>query len=382
MIPNLTPTQKIVHKKQLLCAKFSVYKNIKRVCMRMRWVVVCVAVGMLGWWVFSSTFSEKPEDSAALNQLMVTVVAPEARIVGDAVNVTGMTVAREEVLVMGEIPNVRVMQVFADAGDAVVQGQKLAALDDASVRLQRDQASSDFARAQDEFKRTLPLAKSRIVSERALVEKRTVMEAAKARLQEAELNVRRSLVVAPTSGVITERMATMGEMVSANEPLYRIALGNIMEVQANVPEAELEKLAVGQSVTLRVSGRTDALTGKVRIIAPRINSATRLAHVRIALPDSTHLPVGLFVNASIVAGEVQGMVIPATALQRDSQGTFVWSVGEDSKAVRLPVDVRFQKDEQVVIAEIPTTTRIIAKAGAFVKEGDVVRVAEAQKVAE
>jgi RND family efflux transporter MFP subunit len=328
------------------------------------------------WWGVAALVTKDASESDTLNQLMVTVVTPELRTVGDAVNVTGATAAREEVLVMGEIPNVRILQVFADAGDTVTQGQKLAALDDASVTLQRDQARSDFQRAQDEFTRTQPLAKSRIVSERALVEKRTLMEAAKARLEEAELHVRRALVLAPVSGVITERAATIGEMVSANMPLYRIALGNTIEVLVNVPETELEKLAVGQSVTLKVSGRAELLTGQIRVIAPRINSATRSASVRISLPTETNLPVGLFVNASIMAGEVQGMVIPATALQRDSIGTFVWAVGEDNKTVRTPVELRFQKDEQVVIAEIPATTRIIAKAGAFVKEGDVVRVSE------
>ena len=166
----------------------------------------------------------------------------------------------------------------------------------------------------------------------------------------------------------------IGALVSANEPLYRIAHNNEIELEAHVPEAELAALKIGQKVVFTVTGRADEMEGKVRLITPRIDPANRTAMIRVALAANTSLPVGLFADATIIAGEVSGMVIPATALQQDTIGSFVWHVTAENKAARLPVRVIFRSNEDIVVNDIPNDARIVARAGAFVKEGDSLNV--------
>ena len=341
-----------------------------------RWflgVILLLILEYAVWKHFHHTSAPK-EATAQAETMRVTVVTPHQETVRQKVPATGMTVAREEALVQSELSNVRITHVFADAGEHVARGARLATLEDASLRLTWQQARADAAKAADEYHRYQSVAGTGAVSSQSIKEKETTLQATNARLADAALNLRHATITAPTSGTITERRASIGEMVSATTPLFRIAEGNKVEAELQVPEAMISQMHLRQKVVVTPSGSAAALEGTVRLITPRVDSANRSAMVRVALPSNAALPIGLFVNATITTGEVQGMVIPATALQRDATGTYVWQVGEDNIVKRLAVEIVFQQAETLVIKDIPPETRLIAKAGAFVKEGDKVAV--------
>lgn len=335
-------------------------------------VLVAAAYGGMQWMGKSKT---EPVTTAAA-ALSVTVVSPQQGSIAKQLSITGMTIPREEIVVITELSGLRVKEVVADVGDSVKKGQKLAVLDGASLSNQLAQLQSDYDRAADEFKRVNAIKNTGAVSRESVVQKRTAMQSAKARLEDAELNLKRSTILAPEAGTVFERKATLGALINANEPLFRIAQKGFIEVEASVPESELHTLKIGQRVAITLAGVADPISGKIRLISPRIDSATRTANIRVSMPKESAVPVGLFANATITTREKQGIILPATAMLQDSEGSFVWTLDEAKKAVRLPVTVTLRDNDSVMLADIPTDISVIARAGAFIKEGDVVNVVE------
>jgi HlyD family secretion protein len=335
-------------------------------------IIISAVYGGFKWII-----KDKTNTSATAATLSVTVVSPQPGTISKQLKVTGITVPREEIVVITELSSVRVKEVFADVGDVVEKGQKLAILDGESLVNQLTQLQSNYDRASDEFKRFDAIKNTGAVSRESVTQKLSTLQAAKAKLDDARLNLKRTTIIAPEAGIIFERKASIGALINASEPLYRIAQYGNIEVEVNVPEADLHDLRIGQDSSIHLTGASAPIQGKIRLVAPRIDSETRTANIRISIPKDHSAPVGLFANANITTGKRQGIILPATAIQQDnSGGIFVWKLDSLKKAICLPVTVVLYDKDLVMIEDIPTDISVIARAGAFIKEGDMVNVVE------
>lgn len=322
-------------------------------------------------------FRKEPLPSPkATATLSVTVVKPRQGSIAETVSATGVTIPREEIQVMTELSGVRVRDVLVDVGDYVKKGRKLAVLDGESFANQLSQLRSDYERALDAFTRLDGIKDTGAVSKQMVVEKRMEMQTAKAKLDDAELNLKRCTILAPEAGVIFERKAMVGGLITGSEPLFRIACRFEIEMEAMVPEAMLSALRPGQPVSVTLTGENTPIEGTIRLVTPRVNNATRMAAIRIRLQHSNPIPVGLFATARIVLSGRTGMLLPKTALQKDSSGTYVWVLSAENKAERLPIKVTLHDNEQVLVSVIPPDARVVARAGVFIKEGDRVQAVE------
>jgi RND family efflux transporter MFP subunit len=339
--------------------------------------VLILIIVLYGGWKF--LYIEKKEPEKESSALTVTVISPEQKTITKYLNVTGITVAKEEVQIFSELTNARVEEIYADAGDVIKKGQKLAMLDTETLIIYQAQLQAEYNQAADDFKRIDAIKDTGAVSQQMLMEKRTAMQVAKARMDDVILSIKRSTIMAPVTGVITERKVKTGALANSNEPLYLIAENGKIEVEVNIPETEMGKIKKERQAHLQIAGKKDTVQGKVRLITPRIDQSTRTAIVRIELKNQESLAIGLFVSASIATNEIRGFSLPATAIQYDDKGSFVFEVNSNGRTLRRDV-ILIDRDEQAVIIEnIPISNPIIALAGSFIKDGDIVNVVEAYK---
>ncbi|MBN9000325.1 MAG: efflux RND transporter periplasmic adaptor subunit, partial [Rhizobiales bacterium] len=285
-------------------------------------------------------------------------VAPAARgEVVDTETVIGSLVPREEVLVGVDLDGFRLTEVDAEVGDRVAAGQVLARLsgDTLAILLAQNEASlarGDAAIAQaksqiaearaTELEANAALDRGNSLKEKGFAAQATIdqrraqADAATARRAAAEqglavaeaernltlasrrelqLRVEKTEVKAPTDGVVLSRNARIGAIVSsAAEPMFRLARDGVIELEAQVPETSLARIRPGQTVTVFASGFETGLRGTVRLVSPRIDSATRLGSVRIALPDDPRLFAGAFARGTIEIARHDGVVLPLSAV--------------------------------------------------------------------
>lgn len=336
---------------------------------------IAAVAGLSG--AFGPQAAPPVQDAAVLT---VTVVRPQLGRLTETMEITGMTVPREEIQVTTELAAMRIREVLADVGDWVEKGQKLAELDSAALSYQVLTLRSDYERARDAFARVDAIRESGAVSKQVVQERRTEMLAAKARFDGAALARKRATIVAPATGIIYERKAVVGGLVTTTEPLFRIARHREIELEAQAPEAALPALRPGQTAQVTLSGQDTApVEAEIRLIPPRVDQATRMAAVRVRLPTARTVPVGLFGRARVRLSEREGMLLPRTAIQHAPTGDFVWTVDTEDTVRKWPVEVTAHDDTQVMVQTVSFYIRVVARAGALLREGDRVRLVEGRR---
>lgn len=318
----------------------------------------------------------------------VTVITPGKTAVAGEIEAPGTLAARRPmpVGVVGE--GGQVLRVTVDAGDWVQAGQVLAVID-RSVQVEQAEAQSaqvevsraDANIAQANLDRSLQLVERGFVSKADVDRLTATRDAAAARVKVAEAQLRelrarnqRLNIVAPATGYVLARNVEPGQTVGAGSPaLFTIASGGEMEMLAQLSEEQLASLSVGTIASVTPTGSEQTFTGQVWQLSPVIDQATRQGIARIALPFASALRPGGFATARINSGSFTATLLPESSVLADNDGSFVYIVGEDSKAARRSVKTgAVTKNGIAIIEGLSGNERVVLRAGGFLNPGETV----------
>lgn len=343
----------------------------------------------------------------------ITVARVTRQHLAERIIASGLIGPVEEVQVAPLIEGQPVDALLADVGDRVAEGAVLARLSTATLDLQKIEALAGIASA----KAAVAQSRAQLVeaeagaaeAERVLARATTLREqgttpqatwdaantakiAADARLTLAtqtlevagaqlaladaqlatvKLYLARAEVKAPVAGAIVARNAKLGSVASAaGLPMFVIIRDDQLELRADVAETDVARLAPGMVVAIRAVGQSLPLEGSIRRVDPVIDIVTRLGMVRIGLEDAGPLRSGMFAEAEILLAEREGLAVPVTALGRSETGPTVMRVRDGVVAV-VPVVIGIRDGALVEITEgLAEGDLVVAKAGAFVRNGD------------
>jgi multidrug efflux pump subunit AcrA (membrane-fusion protein) len=179
---------------------------------------------------------------------------------------------------------------------------------------------------------------------------------------------------APAAGLITEVRTAAGAPASPQGgPMFRIAINNEIELDAEVPAVHVLKLNPGATVRVSRDNAPD-LVGRVRLVSPQIDRATQLGHVRISLSGSPALKVGTFARANIDARRSCGVAVPRTAIDHLTVQVVKGNTVETRKVrVGLVSDTSIEILEGLEVGEI-----VVADAGSSLHDGDRIKTTFAE----
>lgn len=303
----------------------------------------------------------------------------------------------QEALVSAEISGLRIQQILADVGSPVSKGQPLVMLADETVKadLQKQLATVDrdkaaLAEAKSNADRAREIKDSGALSAQKINEYVIAEQTAKANLalSEAELEnqkirLRQTRVVAPDDGVISTRSANLGNVVSAGAELFRLVRQSRIEWRGEVNADQQAALHAGQSVRLTLPG-ANAVTGKVRLISPTVDSNTRNALVYVDIPKDSAKP-GMYVQGQVDVGQQQGLAVPLSAVTYRDGFAYVFELTvADAQGLRKVVQRKVQtgrtRGEQIeVLGGLRADTALVLSGGAFLNDGDTVKVVTVSK---
>ena len=321
--------------------------------------------------------------------LVVSVARIANRSMSGGMTASGLLVSRQEVSVASELGGYRIAEVLADEGSRVKAGQPLVRLDDTLLKAQIDQSRANLVqqqvaaeRAAAEAARVNGLDNQGVLSEEAIAERRLQGKAgqAAAAVAQAQLNDlltrdSRMVIRAPRGGLVLERTARPGDISAAGATLFRIAGEDLVELDAEVPEADLHNLRVGDHAQVQITSGT-RIAGTIRFLSPRVDPQTKLGRARIALPVRPDLRPGGYGQASFTGVVRSVAAAPEAAVRFDADGASVMVVGPDNRVRRVPVRTGTRAGGWVELIQGPPVGSQVAMGGsAFVLEGDKVRVA-------
>lgn len=322
---------------------------------------------------------------------LVTVITPRVTAVTASVTFSGAIFARYDVPIGAEGEGGRVVAIYAEAGDKVKRGQVLAKLDQSVLlpQLKRLAASLEEARAQAalslaEYGRAKGVEAAGALSAEEIERRRaaSVTDAARvnvaaAQLAEMQARLDRTEIRAPADGIVLTRTAELGQTATpGGEPLFRLAAGAEIEMRGDLAEQDFSRLQVGQPAEVYLKGYGTPFSGQVRLLGAVIDPKTRLGEVRIALGENAALRPGAFARGRITIGNATRPVLPQTAVLSDLKGSFVYIVNGEKKVERRAVQVADTTPDGVVIGEgLNGSERVVAMAGGFLREGELVEAA-------
>jgi multidrug efflux pump subunit AcrA (membrane-fusion protein) len=174
---------------------------------------------------------------------------------------------------------------------------------------------------------------------------------------------------APAAGLVTQVRTAVGAPASPQAgPMFRIAINNEIELDAEVPSIHVLKLNPGASARVSREDGPD-LVGTVRLVSPVIDRKTQMGHVRLSLSADPTVRIGMFARASIDAKRSCGVAIPRSAIDHLAVQVVNGDIVETRRVrVGLTSDTAVEILEGLKVGEI-----VVANAGTSLHDGDRVK---------
>ena len=262
-----------------------------------------------------------------------TAVAEQSRKVSIAEVVGTVRAARSATLaplIGGTVAEIRVgLGSSVHAGDVLV---RLAARD-VEARLAQTRAVSEQAE-RDRTRATL-LKEQGAMSVAQYEATLSQWSVARARQAEASSVADRMVLRAPFAGVITAKLANVGDTALPGQPLLALETPSALRFEAQVPERTGGALAVGDHLPVRLEGLDHELVGRIAEIQPASDDATRTRLFKIDLPETPGLRSGRFGRVLIGSGQSVAVTIPSEAVVRHGQLETVFVVESGLARLRL-----------------------------------------------
>ena len=252
-----------------------------------------------------------------------------------------------------------ILSISKREGDKVRQGEVLATIDDRELqdrtvavnadllatRQRLAGAQSAYATQKSVYGRDEALFKAGAISREALERSQSALDGARSVIEAYDENLKGQAmntnmaktqagyarIVAPFSGVVSKRWTEPGDLAAPGKPILTVEKTSSYKVLAQVPQEELAGIRPGTKVTITNGGQT--MSAKVNRVYPSLGK-NMLATVEVLTGSAPFaLPSSATVGFDIVTKKVEGLQVPAQAVVKTAQGTFVYQV--DNGVVKI-----------------------------------------------
>jgi RND family efflux transporter MFP subunit len=343
----------------------------------------------------ASVAADDKKAAAAKPALTVTTVRPSPARLPIKLAANGNVTAWQEAIIGSETGGFRLTDVRVNVGDIVKKGQVLAVFsadsvnaDVAQARAALQETKANAAEAAANAARARTLQTSGALSAQQISQYMTAEQTANARIAASQatlaaqqLRLKYTQVVAPDSGVISARTATVGSVVGVGTELFRMIRQGRLEWRAEVIAADLSRLKPGATALVKAANGAE-LTGKVRMIAPTIDPQTRSALVYVDLPTvlgaNAPFKAGMFASGQFELGTSDAMTVPQQAVVVRDGFSYVFRLNPDQRVSQLKVQTgRRLADRIEVLDGIKSDALVVVGGAGFLNDGDLVRNVQA-----
>lgn len=335
------------------------------------------------------------QDEAPRPALTVTTATPSQESLPIRLHANGTVFAWQEAIIGSESNGLQLTDVRVNVGDKVRRGQVLATFSTATTqadvlqaRAALLEAEANAADARNNAERARTLESTGALSTQQINQYLTTeqtakakAEAAKATLQAQEVRLAQTRVLAPDDGLISARSATVGAVVGAGTELFRMIRQGRLEWRAEVTSEELGKLAPGTMATITAANGTET-TGKVRMIAPTVDTQNRVALVYVDLlqPETkAAAPVraGMFASGYFALGTSNAITVPQQCVVVRDGFSYVFGLNADHRVTQLKIQPGRRLGDRIeVVSGIAPDALLVATGAGFLNDGDFVNVVQ------
>ncbi len=259
-----------------------------------------------------------------------------------------------------------------DDGDYVTAGQEIARLDQRLLNVQMREAKARLEQAQSDMNRANEL-KGRVVGAMTEAEYQknvTNLQLSEAAEQMVTERLRDSLIKAPVAGVISKRMANVGETVNAHQKIFEIVEVDRMLLIVGVPESRVGEIKVGQPVHVeflakdKFGQKPAPMDGTVYLVGQTADDRTGLFEIEVIVPNpDRRLRPGLVAMSRIVIDTLEGFRLPiVSAVFRDGK-MLLFTIDKEQKAHSVELDKWITQGPDLILPDLPPENHTVVVRG-------------------
>jgi membrane fusion protein, multidrug efflux system len=248
---------------------------------------------------------------------------PTLDTIGSVVAINGVTISTDLAGI--------VSRIAFESGAKVHAGDLLLHLDTSQEEAQLHQAEAQRDLAQVNLKRNTGLLASRTISQSDYDTSEATFRQMQATVDQYRALIARKTLRAAFDGIVGIRQANLGQYLNTGDPVVTLQSFDPIYVNFSLPQQDLSKLAVGQTVELHADAfEKETFTGKINAINSLVDQATRNVQIQATLsnPDAKLRP-GMFLKVSVLMNQSKPVIaIPATAIHYAPYGDSIFIVSD------------------------------------------------------
>jgi multidrug efflux system membrane fusion protein len=345
------------------------------------WILALAVALAVVLWMLSGSLSRKLSDAPAVAesatppteqltrvQVRIQVAQPVTRFIG----VYGRTAPARSVELNAETEG-RVHAIAAQRGQRVRKGDVILRLDLRDRQARLAQANAQVNQHLTAYEAQLELQGQGYVSETQIAETMAKLEAARAELTRAELDLDYMVIRAPFDGVLKDRDVEVGDFVRSGDAVGTFVDNTRIIVTGSLAEQDARFIAVDDTADATlVTGQN--VRGRIRYIDPVADESTRTFTIELEVPnpDGT-LPAGVTAEMQVPADEALAQKISPSLLTLDDAGNIgVKTIDAYNRVVFHPVEIAQSTADGVWVAGLPETANVIVLGQGYVGVGQEV----------
>ena len=336
---------------------------------------VYISVFTLAAFSFQSCSNSNPETTLTNEKpIIVTLGSFDKQYTGGDIDVTGQVEAAHSTNIATRIMGY-ITKIYVKTGDQVKSGQLLFTVNNADILAKKGQTAAMLSQAeaalhvaQKDYDRYNTLYKQNSASAKELEQITLQYQSAKANVDAAksmqnEVNAQLTYtnVVAPFSGVITQKLAEEGSLANPGMPIVTIEQGGSLQVSALVPENQIAAIKIGHLANMEVTAAKKQFKGKIIQINPSSQFTGGQYIIKAAIPstETKQLFAGMYVKIKIISKAAAALstkdtisntvFIPIAALVYRDQLVGVYTIGSQNTALLRWIRVGKQEGDKMEV---------------------------------
>jgi RND family efflux transporter MFP subunit len=319
--------------------------------------------------------SEKEPGAASLPALppaavQITTVEPQRHVATE--DLVGTVRAKTRAIIEARLSG-RIEEMRVAAGQTVQRGDLLARLDARESQARLDRALAERDQAESDSKRFTSLLAQQAVTRQEFDSVAARRRVANAAVAEAETMLGYADLTAPFDGMVTRKLADVGDLASPGKPLIEIENPAALRLEAAVPEALMSRLSLGAKVAVSIPALDRQFEAQVSEIEPAADPHSRTFLVKIDLPPVAGLRSGQFGRVAVPIAETSILRVPASAVIQRGQLEMVFVAANQKAQMRLVRTGKRIGSDVELISGVSAGEQIVTDGAATLVDGQELR---------
>ena len=265
-------------------------------------------------------------------------------------------------------------QMLATPGQSVKAGQLLVEIDAREVQARLDQAQAVREQTGKDIERFKKLLVQNAVTQQEFDGVQSRFRVAEATVKEAEAMLGYTKVMAPFDGIVTVKRADVGDLAAPGKPLLELEDPTALRLEADVPEALLDRIKLNNKLGVRVPSASLSLEATVSEISPAADPVSRTSRVKLDLPAVQGLRSGQFGRVAVPVAEVIALRVPASAVVVRGQMEIGFVVVNHHAQLRLVKTGKHLGQEVEIVSGLNSGEELVVEGATQLLDGQPVEV--------